>query len=136
MFYRLYTILPANGQRSSLADQAIVPLFCPAYNAAKAITISYDHFRIVVIVLCVGLLAEIVRNVSVSAVSDIYQSGHGSRWRQMETFFRVTGPLRGESTGHQSSDAELWCFIWSSPDQTIEQTIEARVIWDVSMTSL
>ena len=38
--------------------------------------------------------------------------------------FRVTGPLWGESTGHrwipqtQSSDAELWCFLWSAPEQT------------------
>ena len=86
-FFRLCTILPANGQRSSLTDQAIVPLFCPAYNAAKAMIISHDHFRIVVIVLCVGLLAEIVRNGSVTAASDIYHSGHASWWRhQMETF--------------------------------------------------
>ena len=38
--------------------------------------------------------------------------------------FRVTGPLWGESIGHrwipqtQSSDAELWCFLWSAPEQT------------------
>ena len=35
-------------------------------------------------------------------------------------FFRVTGPLRGEFTGHRwipltkASDAELWIFLWSS----------------------
>ena len=35
--------------------------------------------------------------------------------------FCVTGPLWGESTGHQwipltkVSDAELWCFLWSTP---------------------
>ena len=35
--------------------------------------------------------------------------------------FRVTGPLCGEFTGHRlipltkASDAELWCFLWSSP---------------------
>ena len=44
-------------------------------------------------------------------------------WRhQMETFFRVTGPLCEEFTGHRwithtkASDAELWCFLWSGPD--------------------
>ena len=42
--------------------------------------------------------------------------------------FCVTGPLWGEPTGHRwtlltkASDAELWCFLWSAPEQT--------VIWD------
>ena len=40
--------------------------------------------------------------------------------------FRVTGRLWGEFTGHRwssltkASDAELWCFLWSAPEQTIE----------------
>ena len=37
------------------------------------------------------------------------------------------------------SEAELWCFLWSSPEQTVEQTIETQVIWDAMaliMTSL
>ena len=48
--------------------------------------------------------------------------------------FRVTGPLWGTSAGHRwipltkASDAELWCFLWSSPEQTVEQTIETP--WD------
>ena len=43
--------------------------------------------------------------------------------------FRVTGPLWGEFTGHQwipltkASDVELWCFLWSAPEQTLEQNI-------------
>ena len=47
----------------------------------------------------------------------------------------VTGPLCGEFTGHQwipltkASDAELWCFLWSAPEQTVEQTIATPVIW-------
>ena len=59
-------------------------------------------------------------------------------WRhQMETFFALLhGSLWGESTGHRwiplikASDAELWCFLWSAPEQTIEQTIETPMIWD------
>ena len=49
--------------------------------------------------------------------------------------FRVTGPLWGEFTSHRwialtkSSDQELWCFLWSAPEQTVEQTIETPVIW-------
>ena len=50
--------------------------------------------------------------------------------------FLVTGPLWGESTGHRwlpltkASDAELRYFLWSVPEQTVEQTIETQVIWD------
>ena len=40
---------------------------------------------------------------------------------------RVTGPLCEEFTGHhrwipltKASDAELWCFLWSAPQQTVE----------------
>ena len=35
--------------------------------------------------------------------------------------------------------AELWCFIWSVPEQIVEQTIETPVVWDaitLIMTSL
>ena len=59
--------------------------------------------------------------------------------------FSVTGPLWGESTSHQwipitkASDGELWCFLWSTPEQTAEQTTKTPVIWDaiaLIMTSL
>ena len=59
--------------------------------------------------------------------------------------FRVTGHLCGEFTGHRwipgtkASDAELWCFLWSAPEQTIEQIIETPVILNaiaLIMTSL
>ena len=59
--------------------------------------------------------------------------------------FRVTGLLCGEFTGYwwiprtKSSDAELWCFLWSAPEQTVGQTIVRLVIWDAMkliMTSL
>ena len=33
----------------------------------------------------------------------------------------------------KASDVELWCFLWSAPEQTLEQTIEMRVIWDAIM---
>ena len=58
---------------------------------------------------------------------------------------RVTGPLCGEFTGHRwipltkASDAELWSFLSSVPEQTVEQTIETAVIWEATaliMTSL
>ena len=42
------------------------------------------------------------------------------------SIFRVTGPLWREFTGHRwipitkASDAELWCFLWPAPEQTIK----------------
>ena len=53
--------------------------------------------------------------------------------------FLVTGPLWGESTAHEwialtkAIDAELWCFLWSVPEQTDEQTIQTAMIWDAVM---
>ena len=50
--------------------------------------------------------------------------------------FRVAGPLSGEFTGNRwipltnTSDAELWCFLWSAPEHTVEKTIETPVILD------
>ena len=61
------------------------------------------------------------------------------------TIFRVTGHLWGEFTGHRwipqkkASGAEILCFLWSMPEQMIEQTIETPMIWDhiaIDMTSL
>ena len=39
----------------------------------------------------------------------------------------------------KAGEAELWCFLWSVPEQMVEQTIETPVIWrngveSVSMT--
>ena len=40
--------------------------------------------------------------------------------------FCITGPLCREFTGHRwipltkASDVELWCFLWSGPEQTVE----------------
>ena len=55
-------------------------------------------------------------------------------WANMMTssngnFFRVTGHRWIPLT--EASDAELWCFLWSVPEQTVEQTIETLVIWAV-----
>ena len=50
--------------------------------------------------------------------------------------FRLTGLLCGELTGHRwisrtkASDAELWYFLRSASEPTVEQTMETPVIWD------
>ena len=60
---------------------------------------------------------------------------HESRTKQIMTssngnIFGITGPLWGESYGHRwipltkARDMELWWFLWSAPEQTVEQTIE------------
>ena len=48
-------------------------------------------------------------------------------------------PVAGEFPTPKASDAELWWFVWSAPEQKIEKTIETSVIWDaiaLIMTSL
>ena len=59
--------------------------------------------------------------------------------------FCVTDPLWGEFIGQRwipltkASDAELWSFLWSVPEQTVEETIKTPVIWEaivLIMTSL
>ena len=59
--------------------------------------------------------------------------------------FRVAGPLCEEFSDYRwipltkASNAELRCFLWSAPEQTVVQTIEPPVIWDTMaliMTSL
>ena len=69
-----------------------------------------------------------------------------SWWRhQMETFSAFLALFCGEFADHRcisrtkSSDAELWCFRWSAPEPTVEQTMATPVIWDaiaLIMTSL
>ena len=57
------------------------------------------------------------------------------------SIFLVTGLLRGlplnsgEFTGYRwipctkANDAELWCFLWSAPEPTVEQTMETPSRW-------
>ena len=63
----------------------------------------------------------------------------------LENNIRVNDPLWGESTGHRwitltkTSDDERWRFLWSAPEQTVEQKIETQVIGNaiaLRMTSL
>ena len=72
-------------------------------------------------------------------------------WRhQMETFSALLALCEGDSPvigefPHRwipltkANDAKLWCFLWSAPEQTVEQTTQTPVIWDaiaLIMTSL
>ena len=56
--------------------------------------------------------------------------------------FRVAVLVCREFNGHRwiphtkASDAELWCFLWSVSEPTVEQTIQTPVIWDTSSCSL
>ena len=57
-------------------------------------------------------------------------------WRhKMET---ISALLAFGEGNHRSpaSDAELWCFLWSAPEQSVKQTIETLVIWNAIATVL
>ena len=53
----------------------------------------------------------------------------------MDTFSTLLAFFLGEFTGHQwisfekASEVELWCFLWSEPEQAVEQTNEMSVSW-------
>ena len=60
-------------------------------------------------------------------------------------YFPRYWPFVREATGHRwislakTSDAALWCFLWSALEQTVKQTAETPAIWDTMafiMTSL
>ena len=62
-----------------------------------------------------------------------------------ENILRVNGPIWGEFSGHRwipfakANNPELWCFLWSAPEQPVVQTVDTSVIWDpiaLIMTSL
>ena len=53
------------------------------------------------------------------------------KWKHFPRYWPY---VRG-TTGNpitKASDGELWCFVWSTPKHTVEQTIEAPVIWDTT----
>ena len=62
---------------------------------------------------------QFLRSVNIGCLSVHY-------WPWTISMLRVTGPLCGEFTGHRwipltkASDAELWCFLWSATEETVE----------------
>ena len=71
-----------------------------------------------------------------SEASWIRDNQHTMMTSSNGNIFRVTGHLCGEFTGPRwiprtkASDAELWCFLWSASESTVEQTIVRLLIWD------
>ena len=54
----------------------------------------------------------------------------------METFSVLLAFVKGihrspVNSPHKGQWRELWSFHWSAPEQTVKQTIEIPVIWDV-----
>ena len=67
--------------------------------------------------------------------TDVTVSNHNDvfKWKHFPLYW----PFVKGIPGHrwipliEAGDAELWYFIWAEPKQTVEQAIEAPVIWDV-----
>ena len=57
---------------------------------------------------------------------------HNAWWRyQIQTSSVLLAHCEGNPpVTTKASDADLWCFLWCSPVQTVEQTLETPVIWD------
>ena len=82
-----------------------------------------------------------IRHSSIEPVPPNINHDDATKWK----YFPLYWPLWGETTGYRwipltkASDAELWCFLWSALEQTVEQTTETLVIADavaLIMTSL
>ena len=64
------------------------------------------------------VMSILVRNDENKDYQSNWHYRHFGNWN----IFRVTGPWRGEFTGHRwiprtkASDTELWCFLWSAPE--------------------
>ena len=58
------------------------------------------------------------------------------------SIFRVTCPWCREFGGHRwipvtkANDAELWCFLWSAPEQTVEKQVQSVHYRDVIMSTI
>ena len=84
-------------------------------------------------------IKHLLTNINDDVMTCIYMlspSGEFMMTSSKGNIFCVTGPLCGEFTSQQlipltkASNAELWCFLWSAPEQTVEQIIKNLVIWD------
>ena len=88
-----------------------------------------------------GTVPRVYQNTRNITTWSWFMNQHGNRHRQHRhnfyimmtssngSIFHITGPLWGESAGYRlipltkASDMELWCLLWSAPEQTAEQTI-------------
>ena len=105
-----------------------------SYNLNQYIIIRHRNYRYLI-----GPWETLIKfDISDFQVDVLMTSSNGN-------IFRVTGPLCGEFTGHRwiprtkASDTELWCFLWSVPEPTVQQTMETPMIWEAIafiMTSL
>ena len=76
---------------------------------------------------------------SIVVVKDHYDVIKWKHFPRYWPFVRGIHRSPVDSPHTKASDAELWCFLWSAPEQTVEQTIETLAIWDaitLIMTSL
>ena len=96
-----------------------VVAFCHGYVPIDCIPLIQHYLRV----------CQCQQNNNGEYVSRITISNHNNADTMVTSsngnlFRRVTGPLCAEFTGHRwipltkASDAELWCFLWSAPEQT------------------
>ena len=103
--------------------------------------VIHDYFSGIVLMQTFkgpGAIDETMKNMKGSGSNSIISKRSALMLKSWNgSIFRVTGPLCGEFIGQRwislakASDVELWCFLWSSPEQMVELTIETPVIWDV-----
>ena len=71
--------------------------------------------------------------ISYKYISSVHSGNQDMMTSSNQNLFLVSGLYSGEYTGDtQAIDAELWCFLSSAPEKTVEQITETPTIWDVT----
>ena len=72
------------------------------------------------------IMVKVLTHICVIPAQWVKMRFHAMMTSSNGNIFRVTGHLCGEFTGHRwiprikASDAELWWFLWSAPEYTVE----------------
>ena len=84
---------------------------------------------------CCFVLSRFFLNIipdETKTISVISKHDDVIKWKHFPRYWPfVRGIHRSPvNSPHKASDAELWCLLWSVPEQTVAQTIDMPVIWD------
>ena len=103
--------------------------FSAEHVAERYGTVWYENIIKISTEVKTNIISELSHNTPNELAVGIYREYFGEHFMMTSSYgniFHVTDPFRGEFDDHwsipltKSNDAELWCFLWSAPEQTVE----------------